>query len=148
MSSKLSKRRATVRKPKICVAASCPPPPPPTVWPPETFLITGTGSTGPNGWPPNEIITIHSLVTRTTPTSWNWYALSLGYPLREIQWNLDPVSETANLSLMGTETPGSSGWSFSVANTAVAWGLPTYYEIYGWDYSYPYGASLTVKFTF
>lgn len=32
MSSKLSKRRATVRKPKICVsaaAAQCPPPPPP-----------------------------------------------------------------------------------------------------------------------
>jgi len=29
MSSKLSVRRATVRKPKICASAACPPPPPP-----------------------------------------------------------------------------------------------------------------------
>jgi hypothetical protein len=49
---------------------------------------------------------------------------------------------------MGTEQPGHSGWGFTSNPFAITWGVSTPYLITGWSFEYPYGASLTVNFTF
>lgn len=129
MSNKLSVRRAVVRHPKICVAASCPPPPPPIVWPPLTFDIRLEYTCIPMMGPCAHDETIE--VTRMVPM-WDW--TGAGPPPEGLTgaWNVDELPHTGYLTLVGFNDQWGT-YGFIKANIPITWGIPTNYVITAWD---------------
>lgn len=125
MSSKLSKRRATVRKPKICVSAACPPPPPPPSWPPDEFPLKFT-------YRVEEIKVLTEVQWTVTcireEGTWRWYGFGDAPESPVAEWEVDQISHTAYLIISGYNDSEGEYW-IDKSWIAVIWNTPTLYEI-------------------
>lgn len=129
MSNKLSKRRAVVMHPKICVAASCPPPPPPTAWPPATFPLLLEYTCIEMMGPCEGGDTID--MDRDDPL-WNWEGN--GDPPESLwgSFQVDDFAHTAELTLSGWNDQWGTYW-LQKSSIPIIWNTPTLYVISEWD---------------
>jgi len=124
MSSKLSVRRATVRKPKICASAACPPPPPPVPWPPAAFDLFFEYC-----WPDmmGEVCADWTEEIPRFMESWDWVKEYFPPADWSVWWKLTEASHTAALEIWN-----GGGFARKYA-IPVVWNVPTLYTITAWD---------------
>ena len=144
MSNLLSIRRAVVRHPKICVAASCPPPPPPVAWPPLIFTLQWIAN-----WEwEEEAFDFNKYLDFESPPEWGIWEMDLVEGGNE--WigslSLFPSTETADLTLDYTGDGDSCGCEKLAF--PIVWGTPTLYAITTWDSKYPWSSIHEAHFTF
>ena len=144
MSSKLSKRRATVRKPKICVAASCPPPPPPVPWPPETFEIQFQFT---YDWEEGPVTVAWSVdVNAHEETPWFWEG-SAEDPQRNASWEVNEEAHTAELICDGFDENFAT-YLARKGDIPVVWNSTVPYTIVAWDEFTPGMYNIRADFLF
>lgn len=144
MSSKLSKRRAVVQHPKICVAASCPPPTPPTPWPPDSFPLQWIA----NWWWEEEPYGFNiALDFEPMVPGQYWQAF---YEKNENVWDgsfeLDYNTKTATLTLAYQGDGDECGCEKE--DFTIVWGVSTLYAITTWTTHYPWDSIHEAHFTF
>jgi len=145
VSSKLTTRRATVKKPSIChPPPKFPPPPPPPTWPPEKFQLHFEIDYTWEGEPLH--YEFDGELTRDD-TTWDWtYASPPPPPQDGAAWLLSYTLHTASLHIRADRPPISI--INRKYNIEVPWNEPTDYRIDDWDEIFPPDQAAVADFTF
>jgi hypothetical protein len=142
VSSKLTARRSTARKPPICI----PPPPPPPTWIPPAVIPTHTIATF-SGFPPVPPIDRVIACPRTDATS-EWTGSYNGGPFdyEVIIFTFNGTFNLLQLHLYGYNQ--SYAWNAQAFNIPITIPGPATYHITAWDVKNPGNMTLELYFTF
>lgn len=144
VSNKLSARRQTAAKPKICISVKPLPLIPPIVWPPTTFQLhlraRWFDPLGPHTF--DQWLTFN----HTNPP-WEWRA-SYSSPTQTCSgwWILNQPASTGNLAFAIVDL--ISWCILQQTSVPVTWGIPSAYVVATWNVKIPAGAWGVARFTF
>lgn len=144
VSSKLTTRRQTVARPKICKPSPIPLPPPVPPWPPDSFNLHFTSEYWINSEPQ---YFEHTYELIRQPDSWDWKDGTItGAPCTAALWRVRTEVQQAELEIQADDSGVQIIAAVDVVE--VVWDTPTEYEITLWDMLQPPHQNAVADFTF